>query len=297
MKYPIFSLASAVLLAACSSSSSVTPENEQSVSIPFAAVAGDTAITCDANLGPVGSRNGSASVLDFKFYVHDVVLNGDDGNDYLVSLDSNDWQDRGVALLDFTDKSNAADGCDGAIKETNTDITGTVEAADSVSFEGIRFRIGVPSEQNHIGRDQFDAGSVLNLSSMDWGWQNGHKHMRLDVDPMEGSLTRWNFHLGTTGCAGGSSSEPDLVICTHTNIPSISLATYRQGSDTIVIDYAALVTDTDITTNAASTPTGCMSNPPATDTTDCSALFENLGLDYSTGETHASTVQSVFSVQ
>ena len=297
MKIRFFSLASVVVLAACSSSNSVVPENEQSVSIPFSAVAGDTAITCDANLSPVGTLNGSASVLDFKFYVHDVVLSGDDGKDYRVTLDNNDWQDQGVALLDFTDKSNAADGCDGAIKETNTEITGTVKADDNVSFEGIQFSIGVPSTLNHIGRDQFDAGSILNLSSMDWGWQNGHKHMKLDVDPVEGALTRWNFHLGTTGCTGGSSSEPELVNCSHANIPTISLEDYRQGSDSIEIDYAALVTGTDITTNAASTPTGCMSNPPATDTTDCSDLFENLGLDYSTGDAHGSTVQSVFSVQ
>lgn len=297
MKNALLSLLAVSLITACSSSDSITSNNRQSLSIPFSAVAGDTAITCDATLSPVGALNSSATVLDFKFYVHDIVLSGDDGKDYALTITDSDWQDRGVALLDFTDKSNAADGCDGAIKDTNQEITGTVNASRDVAFEGISFRIGVPEALNHIGRDQFDAGSILNLSSMDWGWQNGHKHMKLDVDPVQGSLTRWNFHLGTTGCTGGSSSAPEQVTCSHKNIPSITLNSYRQGIDTIELDYAALVEGTDITSNAAGTPTGCMSNPPAGDTADCSDLFAQLGLDYSTGARHTSTVQSVFSVQ
>lgn len=296
MKHSLFILFACATLAACSSSNNtgLTSANKQDINIPFSAVAGDTAITCDATLTPVGSAAGSASILNFKFYVHNVILSGDDGNDYTVTLTDNDWQDQGVALLDFNDRSTDPDPCSGTVRATNTELSGTVSASTDVSFEGITFSIGVPANLNHIGRTNFGAGSVLNLSSMDWSWQNGHKHMRLDVDPAEGALTSWNFHLGTTGCSGGSSTEPELVTCLRSNIPTITLNSYRQGSDTIEFDYAALVSDTDITVSSDPAP-GCMSGP--TDTNDCTEVFLKLGLDHSTGNAHGSTMQSAFSVQ
>ncbi len=296
MKNALITLIACTTLAACSSSSNtpITSSNLQDITIPFSAVAGDTAITCDATLTPVGSAAGSASILNFKFYVHNVILNGDDGNDYAVTLTDSDWQDEGVALLDFNDLSTDPDPCGGAIRETNTELTGTVNADADVSFEGITFSIGVPSDLNHIDISTFRDGSVLNIISMYWAWQSGHKHMRLDVDPLEGALANWNFHLGTTGCSGGSETEPELVTCLRSNIPTISLDTYRQGSDSIEFDYAQLVADTDITTTSAPA-SGCMSGP--TDTTDCNEVFLKLGLDHSTGNAHASTMQSAFSVQ
>jgi hypothetical protein len=105
---------------------------------------------------------------------------------------------------------------------------------------------------------------------MTWSWAGGYKHMRLDVDG-------WNIHLGTTGCSLDDNNENLDCSSARPNRPVYTFENIDTESSAIVFDYAALVENSDITTDAG----GCMSG--ATDP-ECAALFTNLGLDVTTGE-------------
>lgn len=77
-----------LLAAACESS-------KESIEIQFEARFGDTRLTCDASTAV-------ASLSDLRFFVHDVRLLDESGNEIRLALDTdNIWQSESVALLDF----------------------------------------------------------------------------------------------------------------------------------------------------------------------------------------------------
>lgn len=283
-------LATSVLSACSSSDDELAPS--RAVTIPFAAEANGTPVDCGATLTSLGTTDASATLLDFRFYVHNVTLITAAGVRYLVTLDDSDFQGEGVALLDFQDLDG---NCAGAAKLTNNEVTGTVAAGSEVQFERLEFTIGVPTSLNH--QNPSDLPGHLNVTGMHWSWQSGFKHMRLDINPA-GDLAAWNFHLGSTGCtpdpANPANAEAD-VTCVRDNRPVITLDMFDPETDTVLVDYGALVANSDVTFNAAG-PAGCMSGQ--TDP-ECDGLFAQLGMDISlTDSTEDYDVtQSVFSVQ
>ena len=289
-------IAACTLLSACGGGST-DRASTRSISIPFEAVAGATAISCDASLQSLGLGGSSASLADFKLFVHDVRLVTDEGAEIAVTLDDDNWQTDGIALLDFQDKG---DNCNGDSKPVNTRLRGSVPN-QSVVIAGIRFRVGVPSSHNH--NNVATAPAPLNLPGMFWNWQGGYKHLRFDVQPQGGvarpgdgewSNSNWNIHLGATHCSPDPRVEPNTpedVACEYNNRPDIDLTGYSEGASVIRIDYAALVIDNELSEDEAGAP-GCMSG--ITDP-ECINVFDNLGLTLGTAAGPASE-QSVFSV-
>ena len=276
------------LLGACGGASTESASSSRSISIPFQAYAGNTPINCDATLQGLGNHGTDATLADFKLFVHNVRLLTDEGNELPVTLDAIDgWQTDGIALLDFQDRF---DSCDGDSKPVNTSLHGQV-ADLPVVISGIRFSVGVPVSHNHI--NQATATAPLNTQAMFWSWQGGFKHMRFDVKPAGGvALSNgntgsvWQFHLGDTSC----SSDP-VGSCDYRNRPQIELDNFVENSSAIRIDYAALIADSALGSDAGGAP-GCMSG---TSDPECGALFDNLGLLLGDAAGPAST-QSVFSV-
>lgn len=284
------------LLAACSSSSDDTPTTTEDVTINFAAEANNIAIDCDTQLTGLGTQNTNATVNDFRFYVHDVALTDAQDNRYALSLDQNGMQYQNVALLDFTNKDTS---CSGEAKDTSTRVTGSVTVPEGTELTGVAFTLGVPSELNHA--DQVSAEAPLNAIGLHWAWETGYKFARLDVAPVGGitrpgdadfSSTSWNFHLGSTNCAG-DPRQGETVVCTRPNRPQIELTNFDVQSDAIVLDYGMLVADQNLTQDLAVKP-GCMS---ATTDPECDEMFSALGLALSTGEVDVNATQSVFRVQ
>jgi uncharacterized repeat protein (TIGR04052 family) len=138
----------------------------------------------------------------------------------------------------------------------------------------------VPFDLNHA--DLTTQPSPLNVAAMYWAWALGHKFLRLDivVEGVEG-IEGWDVHLGSALCASAGPTTPPASECDRVNRPSIRLTGFDPATDTVVLDLAALLADSDLSTDAGGSP-GCQSSPD--DAGDCTPLFPNLGLDFATGD-------------
>lgn len=298
-------VAGALFLTACGggsssdssgSSSTTTTATTTSLTIPFAAKAGTTSISCDAALTGLGSSGDSAKVSDFAFYIHGITLKTSDGKSVTTTLDDNSFQDPqyGVALLDFQDKTDA---CAGAAKTTNKEVK-LKAAVDPATITGIDFIVGVPAAANH--HNASTSRAPYNRAGLFWAWQSGHKFMRLDMNPTllvtkpDTTTTKtFNLHLGSTGCTGDATTGA-VVTCTSPNRPSVALSGVKvtgSTTSTVVLDYAKLIAGTNINIDTGGA-VGCMS---AQDDKDCPAIFGNLGLPHSLNS--STGTQQAFSVQ
>ncbi|CAA0115730.1 MbnP family copper-binding protein [Zhongshania aliphaticivorans] len=263
------------------------------ISIPFTARANGTEIKCGAQLSGLGSDSASGTIRGFALYIHNVVLINSDGTELPFTLDDNDWQSSGVALLDYQDKLDSC-GSDTA-KPINNKLIGSVQG-ELINVDRIRFTVGVPSELNH--EDASAAVTPLNRTDLFWSWQSGYKHLRMDVAPDGGVIkpdnsttTTWNIHLGSTGCEGNPQTG-ETVSCSANNRPTIELDISDIANQQIVIDYGKLVENSALMSDQGGAP-GCMSGP--TDL-DCPAIFDALGMGL--GDNSDPTEgQTVFSVE
>jgi uncharacterized repeat protein (TIGR04052 family) len=144
------------------------------------------------------------------------------------------------------------------------------------TYDGLRFKMGVPFDLNH--ENSATAEPPLNLTSMNWDWQGGHKFLRIDTGTF--SMTDWRMHLGSTGCDGDPLAG-GTTVCTTPNRVDVELDAFDPGNDTVVADFAQLVDGAQLDVNQAATPVGCMAGP--TDG-DCAPLFDNLGLSFEGSE-------------
>lgn len=276
-------LSLSVLVAACagddgadgtassSSSSSTGAGMERAVEVRFDAVVGGEAFACGTSYDGLGTTAATATLTDLRFYLHDVALLGG-GQRYALTLDASEWQNDGVALLDFEDGSG---GCEGT-PERNTSIKGMIPSG--VSVDAVEFTIGVPEAKNHL--DNASAESPLNLAAMFWSWTNGYKFMKVDVDA--GGLPFY-FHLGSSMCSGMS---PGPFACMYGHRVTIRLDGFDPDADTILFDVAELFGDADLTTPndmMVDPVDGCMSGPMDP---ECPAVFAALGLQLASNDTN-----------
>ena len=268
------------------------------VNLNFAAVVGAEPFACSDAGAPktfanLGTANSTVFFKDFRFYVSNVRLIDDADNEVPITLTTDGAfqlqteSDGHVALLDFEDGTGNCSDTGNA--NTNTSIVGTAPAGN---YTGVVFDLGVPFALNHL--DVATAESPLNISALYWAWAIGHKFARIDYAVDGDSPTPWNFHLGSTGCASDGQTSPPSAACAKPNVPTFKLEGFDIAADVITLDAAAIVADSDLTTNASTTP-GCMSFPA--DEPDCTPLFPNLGIDYATGACIGDcAAQSVFTV-
>ena len=93
----------------------------------------------------------------------------------------------------------------------------------------------------------------------------------------DASNNAYLIHLGSTGCADAAQSN--LFNCANPNRVEVMLEDFDPDDNVVVADLAELLAESDLTTNAANTPQGCMSSP---DDADCMPIMESLSLS-STG--------------
>ncbi len=230
--------------------------------LQFAAQVGDQPFACGQTYAGLGTSGSTYEPRDLRFYVHDLRLVDEEGEEVAVALDEDGaFQGQGVALLDFEDKSGA---CSNGTTQTHTAVTFT---APDRSWKGLRFRVGVPEDLNH--GDASTAGAPLNVTSLFWSWQGGYKFIRLD-GKTTGLATGHNFHLGSSGCAGSP------VVCSSPHQFEVSFDAFDLATEKVVFDVKNLFEGSDLDANAASTPPGCQSAPNADP--DCGPLFDRLGL-------------------
>ena len=89
------------------------------------------------------------------------------------------------------------------------------------------------------------------------------------------SSNSYLIHLGSTGCRDSAKSQ--LFGCANPNRATITLEDFNPDDNTVVVDLAELLYDTDLSSNQPNTPAGCMSSP---DDNDCSPIMQRLGLSF-----------------
>lgn len=247
--------------------------HSRDVTLNFAAMVGTQPLDCtstytDAIAGHTFALN------DLRLFISEVSVVDASGNLFPFTLDEGtEWQNDGVALLDFEDGTGS---CSNATPATNTSITGSVPHGE---FTGIVFTIGVPEALNHVNPVE-QSGPLAN-TALHWSWMMGYKYFQL-----EGSLDETGLvllHLGSTACMG---TPPSDFMCSVPNRPRVELTGTDPTSTEIVLDLAALL--------AESTPVDnevfCM----AEQSDACAGLLAPLGLDMAAGATIAGAETTVF---
>lgn len=277
-------LAAAVLAMAAPQAAA---QQDRKVSIRFAAMVGDRPFACGQTYEAIGATGSRVTPSDFRFYVSGVELIDAAGKAVPLTLDQDDrWQHRGVALLDFEDRSGP---CLTGTQEMRDTITGTVPAG---TYRGLRFTLGVPFDLNHA--DATIAPSPLNLTSLFWNWQAGYKFLRIDLatsgrpqDIKPGDMPRFGdragsnrlgfaIHLGSTMCAADGPTRPPGS-CANPNRPTVEFAAFDPDKDVVIADLKSVLEGVDVDVNQAETPAGCMSTPADG---DCNPLMRNFGLTF-----------------
>ncbi|MCB9475261.1 MAG: metallo-mystery pair system four-Cys motif protein [Deltaproteobacteria bacterium] len=241
--------------------------------ISFSGVVGDEAFSCSTEYSGLGTVDAPVNFKDFRVFVSNIKLITAADTEADLTLDQdNPFQTDNLVMLDFED---ATGGCDNGTAQTNYTAVGTAPEDDYV---GISFDVGVPFELNHAAVES--AASPLNVPAMYWSWQGGYKFIRVDAVVGDEVTIPWNIHLGSTACVSDDAGTAPDEECGKPNRPHIVLDGFDPETNTIVIDVAEIVADSDMTTNAVDSAPGCQSFPGDT---DCDTLFPNLGLSYDTG--------------
>lgn len=264
-------LAAPFVAAACASKVQ-SPSATSAVEIAFSLNLGGTPVSCGTTYRDVGSASAEISLQDARVYVSNFRLLTADGRESPLELEQDGvWQHEGLALLDFEDATGACNGN----PVTNTTVRA---AAPAVPYVGLAFDVGVPESMNH--QDPTLAAAPLNLSALTWPWRNGYKYTTIDLETsitsgaVEGA-PGFSVHIGAMECGDGSPVRPPAVTCQEQNRPSVRLNRFDASEHIVIIDLAALLAETDLTTNAPDTPSGCMS---AADDADCDGIFRRAGL-------------------
>ncbi|MGJ4748258.1 MbnP family copper-binding protein [Leptospira sp. SA-E8] len=263
--------------------------------IEFKAVVGDSDANCGGDITGHGESHSSSVTIqhvagvmpiglkDLRFYVSEFELV--DQNDNVITLDvpnTGVWQYSGVTLLDF---ENGKGSCSGTT-ETNNFVQATVE---NKTYKTLRFTLGVPESLNHI--DYSVAPSPLNVSGLAWGWTMGYRFfvgefLSNDAATLGNAAV---LHMGSAGC----TESGGVYSCTSSNRARIELTPtegFNPFTQKVQFDLKKAVVGWDISTGSKS----CHSMG-AMDSSNCSLVYPNFGLDYSTGNA-GSTAQTVFGI-
>lgn len=87
------------------------------------------------------------------------------------------------------------------------------------------------------------------------------------------SSNAYLIHLGSTGCS--DSAQSNLFGCKNPNRVQVTLEDFNPDGDVVIADLGELLAQSDLSTNQANTPNGCMSSP---EDADCLPIMQNLNL-------------------
>lgn len=239
---------------------------EREVTLQLEGLVGEEPVACGGTYAGVGTTATDLTLYDLRLYVHDVRLLSAGGEEHPLVLEQDGvWQFEDVVMLDFED----GDRCPMGTIPTHTTIRGTVP--DDVEFTAVRFVLGVPEHLNH--NDVTSAPSPLNQQSMYWSWNAGYKFFRLDGSST-GLPEGFFVHLGSTGCVG--DGRGNVTSCAQGNRVEVELSGYDPDVNTIAVDVAALLENSDLDADGGGAP-GCMSG---FDDPDCEPIFHAMGLPF-----------------
>lgn len=277
---------SVLFLAVAVASGGCSEAKDERFALQFDASVGGEGIDCSRTYTGLGTTRASARLADARLFIAAIELRSNEVWTPFV-LEQTPWQHESIALLDFENGTGACQ--ESGTTEVNTTVTGS---APSRPYDAIRFEVGVPFASNHL--DSATAPSPLNVAGMFWTWQSGYKFVRVDWLDARVPGSRFNVHIGASGCVSEAAPVPPSEPCARSNRSLITLESYDPLSDTVSIDFAALIAASDITQNVENSPPGCMTNP--SEAADCNGIFSALGLSFEEGSCRDDCLaQTVFS--
>lgn len=221
----------------------------------------DNKLKCDTTF-IVGVENKTWFIEQFQFFISDIQFGSENSGWHDVTLIENPYQTGNTVLL--------GRNCRETSQEINTDNSKnwTVEFEPNESItqpSAIRFTLGLPFEVNHL--NPISQKSPLNLPSMFWVWQTGHKFMRLEL---ASNNQQWLFHLGSTGCSSASVLRSPTQACRYPNTINVELPILKQQNTNLLLglDLSALLSGISLTPTS-----NCQSEQ---DNESCTQLLKNL---------------------
>ncbi|GAB3029396.1 hypothetical protein GCM10027098_28110 [Bowmanella dokdonensis] len=181
-------------------------------------------VPCGTSLNMQG---GGWYIEHSKFYLSQIQ--NEDGEP--LDLADNQWQTGETALISIEQKDCWRDG----------EMAGNHEVrfgpeVDLSEVKRLRFVLGLPFELNH--QNPLTQPSPLNLSSMFWTWQSGHKFARFELRSVADS---WAFHLGSTGCEADSKLRSPAQPCSNPNLIEFDLPRPAGSGNTLVFHLDRLL--------------------------------------------------------
>jgi uncharacterized repeat protein (TIGR04052 family) len=272
------SLALAALLATACGDEPTPPDGPPEFSIVFKPMVGSRDFACGQTYTGLGTTATTYEPKDFRLYVHNVRLVSHGTEVPLTITNDGMWQRDGVALLDFENKTGL---CSNGTTATRDRVVGT---APENHYNGLRFTVGVPHEQNHL--DVSTAQPPLNISTLFWSWEEGYKFLRMD-GRTRGLPNGHALHLGSTGCQ--TSGPNQVTFCQNPNRIEVEIADFDFTSSRVVLDLEALLATSNLDVNQAQTAAGCQSD---TIDGDCASVFHRMGLAF--GGTQGNPAGQIF---
>ncbi len=292
----------------------------QAVTVAFDVTNGDAPIKCGDPIALGNTRlwdhdtdqpaapepqTTDGKMVDLRFYVSNVMLWDADGNAVPLMMDDGANQSKNVALLDFGYNTATLPDVE-CTTSHHTAISGKVAPG---TYTGISMTVGVPTysadlqtKLNHVNAADHTAPEPLQLSAMSWSWQAGRKFMKVEFHPDsniidkigDGTTTKWNVHIGSTGCAGDPTVAGNETACTNANRLSLKFDAFDAATQKVVFDVAELFKEADVTFDGGGAA-GCMSG---TTDPECAPIFKALGLSLVDGRTlTGADAQTVFKVK
>tara|TARA_R110000787_G_scaffold247001_2_gene352695 strand:+ start:202 stop:1083 length:882 start_codon:yes stop_codon:yes gene_type:complete len=211
-----------------------------------------------------GAEHKTWSIEQFQFFISDIQMGSESSGWRSVDLVPSPFQSNDTVLLGTNCR---------AAKQKNSserDSNWTIELAPSVDMStssSIRFTLGVPFAVNHL--NPISQPSPLNLPSMFWVWQTGHKFVRLELASQN---EQWLFHLGSTGCKSASVMRAPEHGCRYPNSVNFQLPIILADDNNVALNLnlAALLNNVELTPSSS-----CQSEQ---DSVSCQQLFDNLSL-------------------
>ena len=266
-------LATAAFLACFSTHAMAQPS--QAVQIQFNASVAGQPFECGKSYVQVGRPEQTITPTEWRMFISDIALRDTNGQWIPLQLTPDGmWQNGQLALLDF---ENGKGPCRNGTTGLNLTARGQVPAK---IYSGIKFKIGVPFDQNH--GDPTTANPPLSTTAMFWNWQGGYKFIKFDAltathyNPLlPPQRSAFSFHLGSTQCASTAQTQPPMKACQKPNVVQVELVGQNPLSTPVVFDMATLLRSTDVANNTPNTPPGCMSS---LSDPDCTEIFRHLHL-------------------
>ncbi|GGD58222.1 hypothetical protein GCM10011357_11960 [Lacimicrobium alkaliphilum] len=236
-------LASVLLLSGCSFFASSPPRLKVELRYD------DKPVPCGTALGMSG---GGWYLEHSKFYLSEFR----DQNGAQLKLENSKWQTDNVVLVSIEQK----DCWRGGEMPGNHQIRFSKEV-DLGTIERLQFVLGVP--MSPVSQNPLTQPSPLNLSSMFWSVQSGHKFARIELSSVSDT---WAFHLGGVDCADNQSAAQP---CYKANLLEFELTRPEGAANTLVFHIDRLLKGIEL--NKANS---CTFQPGESET--CEMVLNNL---------------------